>query len=524
MGTICHNLKLSLSLFALLFSAVFLFGTTPVSASMMTTVLSPTGGNLTVPGYTGTNAILICPDIYTSTGFTYNGATSTKIIENSPISWFYQIAPAQGTHSFSLVASCVLFTNVPLMDYDQPFNTEQLTQAGYSFYNGTITVPTNYAENFFVLNNNRTAGYPWTDTSDISYIARSFITGDYYAEIYSVTTYVDTNHVYSIPDGQKYILPYVLSFREKSPDLSLITTDFDAITQKLTMTGNCIINGSGINQLEIVGLADNATTSQPVYPDPLGLWRGGLCDCIDRPAPSTGYYNCNYDGSGLVGTHTIAVDNTFFGTTWVTINQDFSASTSTPDWTFSYGYMSEDDPAGTAYRLACTDAEWATPDPVFGIEWLNATTSAPALNFTKISCNIKKSYWIANFSIRDQIKNAGTAATDNLQNIFPFNFASAIRNSWLQSASSTLPTSLSFLDNQETNGDITVPISPGLAGNSSSTMVIWGSSVFNTSTSTTAAFASVKAASTWAFRGLLFVVYFIIAKKVYKELNGHQDD
>ena len=227
-----------------------------------------------------------------------------------------------------------------------------------------------------------------------------------------------------------------------APDgLTIAINDFDAITQQLHLYGLCDQQGSGINQMRIIGLADNATTSQPVLPDPLGVARGTLVDC-------DGNYNAYYDGYGLLGTHTIAIDDTFFGTQWVTWTQDFNAS-STPEWTFSYGYMSQDDPTGTASRLACSDAEWATPDPVIGIDWLSATTSVPAFNFTKIKCNIVKQYYVSLFSLRDQAKLAGVNAGEALGNMFPFNFSTVLKNAWAQSASSTMPTGLEFLNTEK---------------------------------------------------------------------------
>jgi hypothetical protein len=290
--------------------------------------------------------------------------------------------------------------------------------------------------------------------------------------------------------------------------LTIAINDFDGITQRLHLYGLCDQYGSGINQMEIIGLADDATTSQPVLPDPLGVGRGMLVDC-------DGTYNAYYDGYGLLGTHTIAVDDTFFGTQWVTWTQDFNA-TSTPEWTFSYGYMSQDDPSGTASRLACSDEEWATPDPVIGIDWLSATTSVPAFNFTKIKCNIVKQYYISMFSIRDQAKSAGVNAGEALGNMFPFNFSTALKNAWTQSASSTMPTGLEFLNTENASGTISIPVK---IGNATGTVPIWGTAIFHNNASSTAAFNSIRTVSTWLIRLAFFALIIFLGSKIYHEFN-----
>jgi len=290
--------------------------------------------------------------------------------------------------------------------------------------------------------------------------------------------------------------------------LTIAINDFDTTTQLLHLYGLCEQVGSGINQMRIVGLADNATTSQPVLPDPLGVGRGGLIDC-------NGTYNAYYDGYGLTGTHWVAIDDTFYGTDWVTFEQDFNAS-STPDWEFSYGYMSQDDPDGTASRLACSDEEWATPDPVIGIDWLSATTSVPAFNFTKIKCQIIKQYYISMFSLRDQVKSMGASSASVLGNMFPFNFSTAIKNAWTQSASSTLPTGLEFLNSSNASGTISIPVT---IGNASGSVPIWGTAIFNKNASSTAAYNSIRTVSTWLIRLAFFFLVFLLGSKIYHEFN-----
>jgi hypothetical protein len=290
--------------------------------------------------------------------------------------------------------------------------------------------------------------------------------------------------------------------------LTIAINDFNSETQLLHLYGLCSQQGTGINQMRIIGLADNATTSQPVLPDPLGVDRGSLVDC-------NGTYNAYYNGFGLVGTHFVAVDDTFYGSEWVTWEQDFNA-TSTPDWEFSYGYMSEDDPTGTASKLACSDEEWATPDPVIGIDWLSATTSVAAFNFTKIKCQIIKQYYISMFSLRDQIKSAGHNSATVLGNMFPFNFSTAIKNAWTQSASSTLPTGLEFLNSSNASGTISIPVT---IGNASGSVPIWGTAIFNKNASSTAAYNSIRTVSTWLIRLAFFALVFLLGSKIYHEFN-----
>lgn len=102
------------------------------------------------------------------------------------------------------------------------------------------------------------------------------------------------------------------------PPLEILTSSFDDITGILSLSGTCGQNGSGVYQMKLVGLADNATTSQPVLPDPLGVDRGMLVDCIDNA------WSAEYAGGGLTGVHYIAIDDTFYGTEWSTTQQDFT--------------------------------------------------------------------------------------------------------------------------------------------------------------------------------------------------------
>jgi len=186
-------------------------------------------------------------------------------------------------------------------------------------------------------------------------------------------------------------------------------------------------------------------------------------------------------------------------------------------------------PAGIAdlpmYNMACSDEEWNTPDPVWGIDWLNATTSIPALNFTKLKCYTLFTL----YKTGDYLAKSGTvaaeAATAVLKVTFPFNIPLNIYASWVNSASSTIPTNIAWLSDEiDLDGNISINLGNNLTGiGTTSTTTIWGKDVGE----------NITEWETWRLRvrtlfGYLIwgaFIYFQIIRRgyrIYDELNNKE--
>jgi hypothetical protein len=100
--------------------------------------------------------------------------------------------------------------------------------------------------------------------------------------------------------------------------------------------------------------------------------------------------------------------------------------------------------------------------------------------------------------------------------MFPFNFSTAIKSAWTQSASTTLPTGLQFLNNENASGTISIPVT---IGNATGSVPIWGAAIFNKNASTTAAYDSIRTVSTWLIRLAFFALVFFLGSKIYHEYN-----
>lgn len=291
--------------------------------------------------------------------------------------------------------------------------------------------------------------------------------------------------------------------------LTIETQVFDPTSKILTLTGHCSKYGTGINQLSYY--ADS-------YPDTNPL-NTGLADCVtSTSSPSGAIYSLEYNGFYKVGTSTVYVDDSFFGTEIVSVTQNFSA-TSSVDWAPVSSFTSNDDNRTTAHNQACSSGDWATADPQ--IEVLSASISLPALNFVKLKCQIVEKTLIFAYGFSDMAKSAGLGAANTFTKIFPFNFAKAIKTSWDNSASATLPSGLAWIDSKDSNGNITIPIYSGLSGNSTTTMTIWGNGVFNTSTSTAERFTDVRTFTTYLFYALFVLWLYFLGERIYHDMSGH---
>lgn len=282
----------------------------------------------------------------------------------------------------------------------------------------------------------------------------------------------------------------------KTP-LEMKTVEFEPLSGIVVITGTCSQYGSGINQMQVVGVADDATSTPPVYPDPWGIERGGLISCNDDDT-----FSAIYNGEGMTGSHYIAIDDTFFGTEWASIQVNFDA-TSTATWSKDAIYGT-DDSQETAKKMACTDEEWASDNII-----------------TKTKCRVGQAVYIAIFSIRDKAKEYSTGLITTFKNTFPFNLSNFVKETWKKSETAELPNNLQFLNFSDSNGDINIPVKIGTA---TSTIPIFGKSIFQNDDSKDA-YEKIRDVSTWVFRGLVIIYAFMIGIKIYHELNGskHQE-
>lgn len=281
-------------------------------------------------------------------------------------------------------------------------------------------------------------------------------------------------------------------------NLEMKTVKFEPLSGLVYVDGVCNQYGGGINQMRIVGQADNATSTLPVYPDPLGASRGGLVSCNGNDT-----FTAIYDANGLTGSHYIAIDDTFFGTEWANIQVNFDA-TSTASWE-NDKFLIQDDTTETAKKLACTDDEWASENII-----------------TKTKCRVGQAIYTGVFAIRDKAKEYGNGLVYTFKNTFPFNFSVFVKTTWEKSETAELPANLQFLNFSDSNGDIKLDTK---IGNSTSSIPIFGKSIFQNDESKDT-YENIRNISTWLFRGMVLVYTLMIGIKIYHELNGskHNDD
>jgi len=292
--------------------------------------------------------------------------------------------------------------------------------------------------------------------------------------------------------------------------LAITSQTYHSDTNYLILEGTCDRYGSGVNQMW-------AYTG----------YLGNITDMRGLPV-SCGLSNTFYiywDTSGMpTGTTTFFVDDSFYHPTSspnaVSVEQYLQTSaTNTLDWTGSVGYMSQDDPANSAKNLACTDAEWNTPDPVLDFGF--ATTSIPFFNLTRLKCQAIKALYIVAFGIRNTATTLVKSAGSQLAAIFPFNIPVKIKESWDASASSTMPGALSWLDITDASGNAYIYVPHDWTGQASDTPVlVWGTDVFTPSGSTSATlFGHIRSLSTYLLWAMFIWGVWNRARKIYAKID-----
>lgn len=272
------------------------------------------------------------------------------------------------------------------------------------------------------------------------------------------------------------------------------------------------------------------STSSPVANDPGGSGVSTFSfDCGDygvmplgisqyqAVAHFSGYYD---SGSGQDVSATSSIPYVF------SVNNQSNVTTIIPPNPVSIVNSTSSLLTTNAHDWACTADEWATPSPT--INWFGMGTSTiPAFNFTLLGCQRMEVL----FQFIDHIKYFVSLVVGGLKdeflNVFPFNLVMNVVNSYKQSAYTTLPDSLSWLDMSDSSGNIHATIPKQLLHSSTDySFLIFGADMFGTSTSTPrlfiAHFRGITPFLSWL--ALLFAVIYL-GHSIYEDLSNkiHKD-
>ncbi|MFA6417266.1 MAG: hypothetical protein WCW61_03690 [Patescibacteria group bacterium] len=178
---------------------------------------------------------------------------------------------------------------------------------------------------------------------------------------------------------------------------------------------------------------------------------------------------------------------------------------------------------GVLYESSCTDSEWATPDPQ--VDFGFGVWTFPALNFTRLQCSVKLAVLELGTKVIDKMTGYFTKIGNMLKNVFPFNIYTNLNESWENSAYSEVLPELSFLS--PVNGNLSVQVPNGTIGSSTS-FVVWGSSIFtssdtlggNNATKINQLFVAIRTIIKWALWGLFGFWVVRNGQSFVKKLTG----
>lgn len=163
--------------------------------------------------------------------------------------------------------------------------------------------------------------------------------------------------------------------------------------------------------------------------------------------------------------------------------------------------------ATSTHSMVCTDEEW------------NATSTYLGMNFTTMKCSILQSM----LDITDKAAHYPAVAAQGVVNVlgtvFPLNIFVKFKESWDSSATTALPSALTYIDMADSSGNVyfTRPAVAGLA--TSSPQLIWGPSLFTSNATALALIAFIKAFSTYLFWYLFIMQLYRYATTVADELG-----
>ena len=160
--------------------------------------------------------------------------------------------------------------------------------------------------------------------------------------------------------------------------------------------------------------------------------------------------------------------------------------------------------ASDAHNQACTASEWTLAETEYLVD---------------LRCRAVETFIETSNTITKDLKYQLSELASRFKNLFPFNFAQQIKLCWELSETADMPEKLDFLGS-DSNGNIAIPVLSGLTGNTTTTAVIWGNGIFNTSTTTKEIFDKSRELSTWVLKGIFIIYIFYIGRKFYFELIG----
>lgn len=165
----------------------------------------------------------------------------------------------------------------------------------------------------------------------------------------------------------------------------------------------------------------------------------------------------------------------------------------------------------TAHDLACSAEDWANA---------SSTLSWWDINTTAVKCAYKQTFIELGMTVSDVAAKAVGAAGRTIGNFFPFTIPTKINQSWNTSASTTLPTELSWLNITDGNGNVYLQFPKEWTGNASNTaMLIWGTDLFTPANSTRATiFENIKNLSKYLLWAAWIFMIWGLGQDIYNEI------
>lgn len=326
------NKKLNKLVFYVSLSALVLFGLSysqgVVKAEVVMENMVLDNGVFHIPYYDG-DALFICHSAYgNGFSFTLDGVGGKVLTERMPAGYDGQLRvkyvenPRQNaTLSASgdlWSASCYLISNLAKNSNGEYYDiVEEKEQLNSLKENNYITLGEYYNKNHILFISYKVGYYGGAiELNDAIYLGGSSSANSQFNTAYQLNgldAYKNTD-----PSTTSYITASVVEFFTGGGGggLSITSQYYNPSTRKLYLSGTCEKYGSGINQLTLY--ADS-------YPDPNGVWNGGLVSCLNGNIWSAIYTDIE---GNMTGDHTIYIYDPFVeffgeGTYLSSIDQDF---------------------------------------------------------------------------------------------------------------------------------------------------------------------------------------------------------
>jgi len=523
--------------------------------------------SLTIPSYSG-NALMVCESyFYAGSGnLWFNSATTTDIntsndlnggylkfsyVENPPIGQMDNVQNCSYPYGYgeSMSVSCYLVEGANIATISQISNTSggycDLSRSIGSLTSGDLAVVDFYSNEFSYPNDFvSTTNDIWNTRN-----TRIFGRNAFGVSLYSVAT--TTTQFFSASGVANCATPtsFGFSIKQATPpastgycgdnicngtetDLTCIDCltfydlsenvnayfKFDNYSNYCPINTTCKINwtfDTSIFNNQDVGhfyWYENSTST------PIDLGYKMLNTSIDLGVYNKGYYATSSAATSTSYSFLAVVPysskiNTAIATSttgiwftepknWEQIKTDYYASTS--EWA-NIANMSID-----FHTMACTNEEWT-----------EAATSTSWFNFTKLKCNSFYSLLLIGNTVSKIPATVANSFSYLFKTAFPFNIGVKIKQSWDNSASSTLPAGMSFITNRiDANGNIYLT-SPNIPGIATTTNVIFGPAMGGTGNTEWPTFYEfIRFATTYIFWGL-FIYYGIIIRgiRIYQKIK-----